>query len=81
MGKELLNVQAENEGLTNRTGAMENTASASRKAITSLNDELEILDSDNGKFKAMLQMLIGGKYIKKADVETAADFLRFVDWY
>ncbi len=81
MGKELLNVQAENEDLANRSGALENNVNASKNAINSMNAEIELLDSDNTKFKAMLQMLIGGKYLKKADVETAADFLRFVDWY
>ncbi len=81
MGKELLNVQAQNEDLTNANGALENNVKASKNAINSLNAEVELLQSDNVKFKAMLQMLIGGKYLKKVDVETAADFLRFIDWY
>ena len=81
MGKELLRVQAENEELTNCSGALENNVKASKNAINSLNAEVELLQSDNVKFKAMLQMLIGGKYLKKADVESAADFLRFIDWY
>lgn len=71
----------ENQQWTDNCGALENNVAASKNAINSLNDELELLESDNVKFKAMLQMLIGGKYLQKDDVEKAADFLLFVDWY
>ncbi len=74
-------IHTEIEDLANAKGALENNVNASKNAINSMNAEIELLDSDNTKFKAMLQMLIGGKYLKKADVEAAADFLRFVDWY
>lgn len=81
MSEKMVNIEADNEDLTNANGALENNVKASKNAINSMNAEIELLQSDNTKFKAMLQMLIGGKYLKKADVESAADFLRFVDWY
>ncbi len=74
-------IHTEIEDLANTNGALENNVKASKNAINSMNAEIELLESDNVKFKAMLQMLVGGKYLKKSDVEAAADFLRFIDWY
>ena len=74
-------IHTEIEDLANTNGALENNVEASKNAINSMNAEIELLESDNVKFKAMLQMLVGGKYLKKSDVEAAADFLRFIDWY